>query len=516
MIQESRIKVQWIGGSIPPDLQRMAADWLLTVVPESQPIAHADRALRAILIWHTQKTTAILLKRLRKALPALDQGVLVGVVAEDRRSFETALNIRAAIANEIEAEAKEAFEGIRTYRVDDGKGTKWSEVVRACVHHDPGPAVNSGLKVNGPVDADEKFLFQRAFAVFEQVSLKRQSGGRSESTVWRVDAAGKNGQRCEPFIAKVGARLALREERDAFRANVRDFLPFPFRPSMMANGYVAGATRAVLCSMFISRAQCFDKYVCLVQYPELVVSALFDGPLRTWRADREVVTNSLGRVYVERAEVAEAREKEDERLGRPNREVLPKRDRLNQAHALAKKGQKGLPTPVEVWKALNNLPALEYTTCPAHGDLNARNIFVRSTSVDVVLIDFSHARDRSASSRDPSRLDVNLAFDVGWRDHPRTPMLSDLALNELYRAPLLTRALKDGVDGRIEAIRQIRHHVAGEGISEREYQITTACHLLRYARADVSENTARREFGKAEEDRLRKLSYLLAVRLLGL
>jgi hypothetical protein len=456
------------------------------------------------------------LKRLRKALPALEHGVLVGIVAEDRRSFETALNIRGAIAAEVESDAKEAFEGIAIYRLDDGKGTKWSEIVRVCVHHDPGPAAKLSLKVKGRVDMAERLLFQRAFSSFEHVSLKKQSGGRSGSSVWRVDASGKNGRQCEPFIAKVGARLALKEERDTFRANVRDFLPFPFRPSMMADGYVSGATRAVLCSMFISRAQCFDKYVCLVQYPELVVSALFDGPLRTWRTDRELVTNSLGRVYVERAEAAEAREREDKRFGRPNREVLPKRDRLNKAYALAQKGEPKLPTPVDVWKALQGLPPMEYTTCPAHGDLNARNIFVRSTSVDVVLIDFSHANDRSASSRDPSRLDVNLAFDVGWKDHPHTPMLSDRVLRELYSAPLLTRARRDAVDGRIEAIRQIRHHVAGESISEREYQISTACHLLRYARADVSENTARREFGKSEEHRLRRLSYLLAVRLLGL
>jgi len=77
-------------------------------------------------------------------------------------------------------------------------------------------------------------------------------------------------------------------------------------------------------------------------------------------------------------------------------------------------------------------------------------------------------------------------------------------------------ARREAVDGRVEAIRQIRHHVAGEGIQEAEYRITTACHLLRYARADGSQNTALREFGKDEEQRLRRLSYLLAVRLLGL
>jgi len=519
VIQKSRIKIVWVGNQIPVPFQRMASDWGLTVVSEPPPVAPADPALRALLIWHTATTTPMLLKRLRKALPALDHGVFVGIVAEDGRSFETALNIGAAIATEIESNAKEAFEGIRILRLDDSKGTKWSEIVRECVHHDPGPAANPALKVTGRVDSIERLLFQRAFSRFEQVYLKKQSGGRSGSSVWRVDAFGNRGQRCEPFIAKVGARLALKEERDTFRENVRDFLPFPFRPSMMSNGYVSGATRAVLCSMFISRAQCFDKYVCLVQYPELVVSALFDGPLRTWRAEREVVTNSLGRVYVERGEAAESREQEDKRLGRPNREVLPKRDRLIQAYHLAKKKQRTLPTPVEVWDALQNLPALQYMTCPAHGDLNARNVFVRSTSVDVVLIDFSHASDRSASSRDPSRLDVNLAFDVGWKSNPRTPMLADRSLKRLYTAPLLDGARlgpRHATDGRIEAIRQIRHHVAGEGISEEEYRITTACHLLRYARADGSTNTARREFGKNEERRLRSLSYELAVRLLGL
>lgn len=494
----------------------MAADWGLAALPNSSATSCSDPALRTILIWHTAKTTPQLMKRLRETLPALEHGVLVAVVAEDRRSFETALNIRGALAKEIESETKEAFDGFAIYRLDDSKGTRWSEVVRACVQHDPGPAVKASLEIKGEIDPSERLLFQRAFSRFQRVALEQQSGGRSGSSVWRVDAFEKNDHQCEPFIAKVGGRLALKEERDTFRANVRDFLPFPFRPSMMANGYVSGATRAVLCSMFISRAQCFDKYVCLVQYPQLVITSLFDGPLRTWRADREAVKNSLGNVYVERALAAEAQEVEDKRVGRPNREVLPKRNRLNKAYELAKKASSKVPTPIELWKALQILPALDYTTCPAHGDLNARSVFVRSTSVDVVLIDFSHASDRSAASRDPSRLDVNLGFDVGWKTDPNRPMLSNRTLKELYAAPLLSWTRREAQDGRIEAIRQIRHQVAGEGISEQEYRITTACHLLRYARADGSENTARREFGRTEEHRLRGLSYLLAARLLGL
>jgi hypothetical protein len=538
--QPTRNKVVWVGSAPPSDLSPLMRGWGLELVRDVPAVAHSDPSLRAILIWHTAKTTGALRKRLNRAIGAIDHGVLVGVVAEDERSFATASDVSRPIVAGIEADTNEAFEGIFTFRLDDAKGSKWSEVARACFDCDPGPAVHSGLTIENSVGPLEKTLFQRAFAEFDRLSLTLQHGGRSGSSVWRVDADSKAGQRCEPFIAKIGPKRALQEERDTFRENVRDFIPFPFRPSMKAQGFVTGATRAMLCSMFISRAQCFDEYVCLVQYPELVVTALFDGPLRSWRSNRHMIKKKLGRIYVERAEAAAVRDEEDRKFGRTNREVLPKKDRLAPAYALAKVGNPKLATPDHVWDRLRALPAIEYADCPCHGDLNARNIFVRSTSVDVVLIDFSHAGDRSASSRDPSRLDVNLGFDVGWNGHPRksllaadapkadgadafpprrphTPMLTDDVLTALYTSPLLAgHARREALDGRIEAIRQIRHHAAGEGISNREYEITTACHLLRYARADGSQNTALREFGPDEERRLRKISYLLAVRLLGL
>jgi hypothetical protein len=518
VIRPSRNKVFWIGGPPPDGLKQMLWDWGLVVVPVTPPLPHSDPALRAVLIWHTAEGTGALRKRLRNSLAALEHGVLVAMVAEEATSFATALHIRAQIVADIERKTTEAFDGLnKVFRLDDAKGARWSEIVRACVDHDPGPAAKLDLTVAGPVTSAEKLLLQRSFARFDKVKLKRQSGGRSGSSVWRVDAVTSHGRRCEPFIAKIGPRLALKEESDRFRENVRDYLPFPNRPSMMAEGYVHGASRAVLCSMFINRAHCFDKYVCLVQHPELVVTSLFDGPLRTWRADRRDVTNSLGNVYIEEIERAEARGDEDKRLGRPNKEVLPKKARLNHAYALAKKRIPSVATPDQIWNALSTLESIPYSNCPCHGDLNARNIFVRSTSVEVVLIDFSHAGDSAAASRDPSRLDVNLGFDVGWKQHPRARMLPNKDLKDLYCPPLLGRCwARDAADGRIEAIRQIRRYVAGEGISETEYRITTACHLLRYARSDGSENTSKREFGAKEESRLRCMSYLLAVRLLGL
>ena len=144
--------------------------------------------------------------------------------------------------------------------------------------------------------------------------------------------------------------------------------------------------------------------------------------------------------------------------------------------------------------------------CVVHGDLNARNLFVTWSGNQIVLIDFSHAGSPAYLSRDPSRLEVSIAFDVARVDaeHQRVEYLGFDELRGLYQSPLLPCISKPRrQDGRIEAIHQIRRHVMGEGIGNEEYSTTTACHLLRFARNPRDNETP-------ERARLRALSYRLA------
>jgi hypothetical protein len=164
-----------------------------------------------------------------------------------------------------------------------------------------------------------------------------------------------------------------------------------------------------------------------------------------------------------------------------------------------------------VLAALHALPKTPVSVCQAHGDLHTRNIFVRRNSLDVLLIDFAGAHSIGPSSRDPATLDVMLAFDVPDRNNkfPTTPNL-----RVLYTPPLLppSRLRSDAgrLDSRIEAIRRVRMHVSGEGMSTQEYEITVACCLLRFARlTDPAGTSATKTI-----NRLKGLAYELAIGLI--
>src|SRR5207247_863971 len=91
------------------------------------------------------------------------------------------------------------------------------------------------------------------------------------------------------------------------------------------------------------------------------------------------------------------------------------------------------------------------------------------------------------SSRDPANLEVAIAVDV--RDR-KEQFLDEAVLRALYAPPLLPPGAAKGGESRVEAIRQIRVHAAGDGISAGEYEFSVACHLLRFARFPTPPGTA--------------------------
>ena len=510
---ECRNKVLWLGEKVPDqlaaDFARLGLDFSLASATVAK---QDDQRLRAVLVHYTESTAGSLRPQLDAVLPVLEGGALVAAVAEQGQSFATALSIVNRVRLKLQQDKGEPVpESVLPVFSP-------SDVFRGCVHHDPGPPANNALVIEGDLGSltdEEKFLLRRAFysttnnRMFSKLVLHKESGGRSVGTkVWRVNAHLEDGRWCEPFVVKAGRPGAIREEFATTKNYVVDFVPFPFRPPISEDRMIVGTTRAMLVSMFVSRAQRFDHYVLAVKAPQLAVSALFDGPLRNWRASAQLSkSDCLGRVYVEHQKRFNDTIDEDERIGRPNTAVLPDPDRLVAVWERAKEIDSAVPDPTALWRMLSSLPPFGYYECHGHGDLSARNLFVRWNGLDVILIDFSHSGGSLPMSRDPARFEVSLAFDVGEAQK----LLDDKILSELYTRPLLPLKSAYREDGRLEAIRQIRLHVAGEGITNKEYEISIACHLLRHARIPregVSTVTQ-------EAWRIRVFAYISAARLIA-
>jgi hypothetical protein len=502
MIDPGRYAVAWVGGAVPARVRKPFEHLKLKLTrTRAGEIKPNDPTLRAVLVPFSRKPRdlATLRRRLKGLFPVVDHGVLLAVVT-DPIDFAAP----ASIAAHVEREFGETPERIKTIALEP------YDVAQACVDHSPGPAANANLELAGnvtDVSDEERILLRRAFqTTFSRLELYPEPGGKSEGTkVWRATAYLSDGRCCEPFIVKSGRRPAIREEYLTWRAFVANHVPFPFRPPIHEGHPIEGKTRSLLISMFVTRAQRFDHYVATIAGTPLVISSLFDGPLRAWRETRRPVVASLGRVYVEEQEAWTRHRRDDEKKGRPYLAVLPAPDRLSHAFESASAVDNDIPSPATLYEMLNSTKPFRYHECHGHGDLNTRNLFVRWNGLDVILIDFSHARRPGAVSRDPARLEISLAFDVRGADEQYiTPEL----LHQLYDVPLLPHHLPSVADGRIQAIKQIRTHVAGEGVTDLEYKISIAAHLLRQAR------TARE--GESTSDVLERkaLAYRLAARLI--
>jgi len=460
----ARPQVVWVADSLPialkEQLERVGLSPDCKGLSEIDP---SDPRLRAVLIPFNEKAKdriPTLYSRIRNS------GAFFGIVANSAKEHTQAYRIWTKLA----ADADQVFEGFSIVSNDI------SEILRKCLYFEPGRAVNPNLVVetkNGSLGWEEKTLFQRAFCDFTRIVLERQAGGHADQTsVWKVEAHFE-GVICEPFLAKMGPLRALKEEYLVWKDFVLDHTPFPLRAPLVSDRFVVGRAQALLVSMFVTRAQRLDKYLASVDDPQMTLSCLFGTALRSWRTHRAQVRNSLGKLYASQSRVDN------------HKHVVPHIDRLGLAFRLARRSSPRTPSPLNLQKILESLPAMSYQECRSHGDLNARNIFVRWNGFDVIIIDFSHADCVAAASRDLARLEVSIAFDVmrKWGSTQNGRRLGVDDLTATYAAPLLPPRVANVSDSRKIAIAKIREIACGEGISEKEYRLTTAAHLLRYARA---------------------------------
>jgi hypothetical protein len=102
--------------------------------------------------------------------------------------------------------------------------------------------------------------------------------------------------------------------------------------------------------------------------------------------------------------------------------------------------------------------------------------------------------------------DLSIALTV---KNVRNQLLPKKVLKDLYRWPLIPPRRFVDVDGRTRAIRQIRRQAGGEGITNAEYVVLTACHLLKFAAQPGGQ-----EHDNANLAARRGLCYLLACNLI--
>jgi hypothetical protein len=498
-----RNRVVWVGRQIPDQLQKVVQvlGLSITEVRDVKRIDAKAADLFAVFISavgaDAAKAESRLLRLSTMHIP--DYGVLLGVASTDPSE---AFKLQNTLLHK--AQVKIAALGLTS---DD-----FAQALRS---HHPGPPASPNLTLPfaGHVQSDygenhrddydsDVILLQRAFNGFKNVTLTPQKGGRSrDCKVWKIEAS-RETDACEPFVAKAARQEDLQNEFETYRAFVRDFVPFPFRAPILEDRFVKGSTRAVLISAFVGRSQRLDEYLSTASNPELVMVSLFEGALGKWRRGAKGNRGSLGHFYVEQQKAA----KESSASDAMAKSLLPDPEGLVPTYENVRNADAAIFNPLKIWSMLDSLPITDYYVCRAHGDLNVRNIFVRWNSMDTVLIDFSHSGINESLARDPAKLETSIGLNVCNKENKQIP---ESILRKLYQSPLLPPRDFVVLDGRTDAIYQIRRHAGGEGITNQEYEILVICHLLRFACEPVDKSN-----DNAESQNRRSISYILACNLL--
>lgn len=460
-------------------------------------------AARAVLLPFEGDRQSLAKVLAKFAEPVLDSGAMCAVVLTNRRT-----------AGRDGPNAGEVIGSLSMSRRSAGRATDaaaarslsipclnaWepSELAQACLEHEPGRAARAGLVIEQK-RTEHQFpvrLLQRAFSEFTKLRISPLQGGRSRASgVWKVHAQDYSQGQVEPFVVKSGKIGEISDEIGNAVEMVADRTPFPFYCPVLLDRCVTGATQRLVVSRFIDRATRFDDY--LEQYSAaLAISALFDGPLRSWRApdnQKESGPVKIGELYKEYWAIPD----------------VSGGAVLEPAYRQAKERAPGrLESPAQLLTRLFSAPPIRCKLCISHGDLHARNIFVRHNSLDVILIDYAKVHPASPMSRDPATLDVALGFDVCDDKKPHIVPLPEKALLRLYTSPLFAYKHTGAATHRVEAIGRVRTE-ARTHCSPEEYDLSVACCLLRFARLPPPAGSKM----ASQINRLRGLAYTCAARI---
>jgi len=379
---------------------------------------------------------------------ALEQGALLGIVAEDESQFD--------LASEIAYRSHPGDPDGAFARYDIARRSEITALAERIARHSTGRSqgntcirMRKGAKPAG----DRLLLLQRAFNDCLEVALTELPGGAS--TPWRIDVIRHQTSRLPAsFVAKIGNIEKIQSEISATQLACGDHLQFGYVPPIVENRCAVGVTESILVSRFVDRAILLSLYL-ETHSPALAVASIFDGPLRVLRTHA-----ARDRGYV----------------GRMLPPGIKPRHLYHAYNATRAIGRRVVRPPRRLLAALRNAPPVDYARCLSHGDLHHGNVFVRQNTTEIVLIDFARSKELP-SSFDPAELEVSLAFR---RSPQALDGVTDDLLLALYRRPLYGQCSVPTTASRGLAIQQVRLQAAALASAE-EYSLAVGIQLLWHA-----------------------------------
>jgi hypothetical protein len=464
LMSTARNAVVWVGPEVPADLLRECRQRNLSIRSSDKlALDNVGHDVRALLVAVGIDQNAELLQGpLVNGIASLrDAGVMVGLVTP-RRTRE---NLDAI--NDVQARLGQGLaDGAPPLLVLEEEGGA-GMIAERCARHVAGPSLeNVPVILAKDLDPRHERLLQRAFSGLAQARLTPLHDGLSPAKVWRVEGQDSQGRSRVPMVAKLDELARIQREIANIKEHVDEFVAPESYARLIDERCIQGATHGVLVGCFVAGARPLRDFLRSTdrRSATTMITSLFDGPLGGWRGNaRRDVPVVLGRAYREWR-------------------VIQSEPMLEVACAAAKARRKTHVRAVgDLLGVLDALPPTRVQVCMSHGDLQARNVFVRDHGSAPVLIDFYLTEYESTMSRDPATLDVTLSFD-------RDGEMDDGAIAELYEPGRLFQS-RHYNDGFRAAIEQARALCARDRVTEWEYAVSCACYLLRMARLGVEHDT---------------------------
>lgn len=369
------------------------------------------------------------------------------------------------------------------------------KVAEMLARHDPGPAFNATLAVDGEnnLSDEEKILLRRAFHHCSRVSLEPIPVGRSGKVFcgFATIPDSRVGPRPLPFFVKFDKLYKIEREHKNYLDCAANYIPFHLRPNLDESRCASGHERAILVGNFIEHSESLAAVVRRGA-GHAAISSLFENALRGWRLQGYQPQTTY-------PEVSIAMSMKGAIHPSTKRVKLEQIARRSRAAAL-RHGTKCIPQHIA--DLLDSLPAIKHRVGFTHGDLHGENVRVRGH--DAIIIDLASV-DTGPLAADPAGLDVWLGLsDASLPIHQWQKMVDELYGLDVLRAMPLPKNEPD-VGHRIwNSIRHIRRLATADVMHSDEYACAVAVHLLRTALhpADNQSDDDRRIYGYMLAERL--------------
>lgn len=484
-----RLQLMWFGQ--PPDepQKQLVKDHGLHLVVHETGTVPDFRFARAAVFWGTDNYFAEAARCVREFVKAaIDDGVFVAPVVSVAADFEMLHELNKLLDSTDPYGSRKAHYKVFTQPVN------LHEVLHQFLLHDPGPARNINLRVEGEVKVEGEediFLLQRSFYNCSAIRLEPISPGYSGADTFIVRATlldSNAGPEPVPYFAKLGRSDKMQAEWKAFREFAEHHVEWFLRPNFVQERSTYGVKRGILVGSFVQNSFSLAEAVRKPGSGAMHIRSLFNETLASLRRQRRTVKPgnqsvvSALKAFCEYSRVPQGRWKQAA-------------ESFGGASVLAQ----------DLWYRLIQLPPLDWQSSAIHGDLHGENVRVRKE--DAILIDFAHAAPGPACA-DLAHLEVSLVFDgrpgdlegEAWRRE-----VLDLFSPEAVVASLSKPADMSRVGWMRAAVAEIRSLVpsaVANSQSPEEYMRVLAVYLLRHASFPAND--------KADDEYRRTFAFWLA------